>query len=83
MDDRDLMLWALSHGWEVHMSEGGEQTGTTWISPAGSRFSPVDAAPGDADLPTIDDEIRKRMEGERELYRGEREARERSGPDHG
>lgn len=65
MDDRELMLWALSHGWVVHMLEGSEGTGASWISPTGSRFGPVDAGPWDTDLPAINDEMRKRMAAER------------------
>ncbi|HEX6910312.1 MAG TPA: hypothetical protein VF142_07950 [Longimicrobium sp.] len=59
MDDTELMLWALAHGWSVEMFTG-EPHGSLWRDPARRRFL-VHGSGASHELPVLSDEVRARI----------------------
>lgn len=63
LDDRELMLWALAHGWSVRVF-AGDSPGSLWRDPTRRRH--LVHGPGSAPgLPALSDEVRVRMEAAR------------------
>lgn len=59
MSDYELMLWALSHGWQVSVF-CAPTIGALWKDPARRRY--LVHTPGAApDLPALSDEVRARI----------------------
>jgi hypothetical protein len=59
LEDPELMLWALTHGWTVKLVTG-ETPGCLWRDPARRRF--LVHAPGSSHgLPALSAELRARM----------------------
>jgi hypothetical protein len=59
LDDADLMLWALTHGWTVKLVSG-ETPGCLWRDPARRRFLVHGSGPSHG-LPALSDEVRARI----------------------
>ncbi len=59
MDDTELMLWALAHGWSVEVFTG-EPHGSLWRDPSRRRFL-VHGGGAVPELPVVSDEVRARM----------------------
>jgi hypothetical protein len=59
LDDAELMLWALTHGWSVKLVTS-ETPGCLWRDPARRRFLVLSPAPA-AGLPALSDEVRGRI----------------------
>jgi hypothetical protein len=59
VDDTELMLWALAHGWSVDVFTD-QAHGSLWRDPSRRRFlvHGSGAAPG---LPALSDEVRARI----------------------
>jgi hypothetical protein len=57
--DLELMLWALSHGWQVSVFSA-PTTGSLWKDPARRRYL-VYAPAAVRDLPALSDEVRARI----------------------
>ena len=56
VDDRELMLWALAHGWSVKVFDG-DAPGSLWRDPARRRYL-VHGADASPELPALSDEVR-------------------------
>lgn len=59
LDDRELMLWALAHGWSVKVF-GGHFPGSLWKDTARRRYLVHGAGPS-PELPALSDELRARI----------------------
>jgi hypothetical protein len=59
LDDMELMLWALTHGWTVKLV-AGETPGCLWRDPARQRFLVHGSGPSHG-LPALSDEVRARI----------------------
>jgi hypothetical protein len=60
LEDTELMLWALTHGWTVKLVSG-ETPGSLWRDPARRRFLVLAAGPSHG-IPALSDEVRARMQ---------------------
>jgi hypothetical protein len=63
LDDRELMLWALAHGWSVKVVSG-DAPGWLWRDPARRRYL-VHGTGASPELPALSDEVRARMSSAR------------------
>ena len=59
LDDRELMLWALAHGWSVKVFSG-DDPGSLWRDPSRRRYL-VHGAGASPELPALSDEVRARI----------------------
>ena len=59
LDDRELMLWALAHGWSVRVFSGHAH-GSLWRDPARRRWLVYGDGPAPG-LPALSDELRARI----------------------
>lgn len=59
LDDRELMLWALGHGWSVTVF-GGRFPGSLWKDTARRRHLVHGVGPS-PELPALSDELRARL----------------------
>jgi hypothetical protein len=59
LDDTELMLWALAHGWSVKVFSG-QATGSLWRDPLRRRYL-VDGPGASPALPVLSDEVRVRI----------------------
>mgnify|MGYP004496113895 CR=1 FL=1 len=64
VDDRELMLWALAHGWSVKVF-AGDPPGSLWKDPARRRYLVHGAGPS-PELPALSPEVRARISAARE-----------------
>lgn len=63
LDDRELMLWALAHGWSVKVI-GGDAPGSLWRDPSRRRHL-VHGIGSSPELPVLSDEVRARIHAAR------------------
>lgn len=59
VDDTELMLWALAHGWSVDVFTG-QAHGSLWRDPSRRRFL-VHGSGAAPELPALSDEVRARI----------------------
>jgi hypothetical protein len=63
LDDRELMLWALAHGWSVKVFSG-DDPGSLWRDPSRRRYL-VQGTGVSPELPALSDEVRARISAAR------------------
>lgn len=64
LDDRELMLWALAHGWSVKVF-AGDPPGSLWKDPSRRRHL-VHGTGASPELPALSADVRVRINAARE-----------------